>query len=122
MFYWIDDPVLSELQLTENNDGNSVYYTIIEDIPDSIDEPNVLNLDNNELLYGDNVFYLSIQNEQEQNTIDNEILEDIKSSLTETDLEITLPDGTRAYLKNDTNIGIFQFNFFKKTITKVFYR
>lgn len=107
IFFYLDDPVLSEYQVAEDNDGTTVYYTILEDIPDSIEDPNVLSLDSNELLT-DNVLYLSINNEQDSNTVDSEDIEEIKPSLTFSESgfeEITLPNGTRAYLKNEPKIG-----------------
>lgn len=104
------------MHFTEDSNGTTVYYTILEDTADNIEDPNVLNIDNSELL-GDNVFYLSVDNEQEQtcaNEQDEEV-EDISPTFSDPVFEeITLPDGTHAYLKNETNIGNFIYLFVVK--------
>lgn len=64
----------------------------------------MLNTDNNEIL-GDNVLYLSFENAQEQAVVEQDE-ENEDSNLQESIFQqITLPDGTHAYLKNEHTIG-----------------
>lgn len=81
---------------TEDSDGTTVYYTILEGT-DSIDENNVLSIDSQSIL-SDNVFYLSFDNNSDQLAIIND---EIISEENEEVEEITLPDGTHAYLKSE---------------------
>lgn len=95
-----DDPVLSDLHYSEDSNGTTIYYTILEDGSDNAGDVNVLSTDNSEFL-GDNVLYLSFENEQEQSLVEQDEEND-ESNLQESIFEqITLPDGTQAYLKNE---------------------
>lgn len=91
------DPVLSEVHYTEDSNGvPTVYYAICEK---SLEDGSLLT-DSQEVL-GDNVFFLSFENE-EQPVRDSNDDASLENPVFE---EIMLPDGTHAFFKNEPNTG-----------------
>lgn len=102
-------------QLEEHEDGQ-VYYTVLEED----DENFTVKSEGEEFINADNVFYLSLSNEEERETEiietqdDQNNVENYEQTSTNMELieEIVLPDGTQAYVQRNAEQGtiIFIYN------------